>query len=104
MNKVFFSFFAFVLVCASSFVYGGSYGAAARRPAAYRIKKSAIKKKKAKLPEKKIKYISKETYVSGGLTAIVGFGLGHAILGRYKEKGWIFTLSEAGSCFDADLH
>jgi hypothetical protein len=33
--------------------------------------------------------------VGGTLTGmVVGFGSGHAIQGRYKEKGWIFTLGE----------
>ncbi len=26
-----------------------------------------------------------------------GFGIGHAVEGRYLHRGWIFTLSEAGS-------
>lgn len=28
---------------------------------------------------------------------VVGFGSGHAIQGRYWEKGWIFTAGEVGS-------
>jgi hypothetical protein len=37
-------------------------------------------------------------YISGGVTgSIVGFGIGHAIQGRYGERGWIFTVGELGS-------
>ena len=34
-------------------------------------------------------------YVTGGvLGSLFGFGIGHAIQGRYGQRGWIFTLSE----------
>jgi hypothetical protein len=34
-------------------------------------------------------------YIGGGITgSIVGFGIGHAIQGRYPERGWIFTVGE----------
>lgn len=38
-------------------------------------------------------------YVAGGVvgTAIVGFGVGQAIQGRYRDTGWIFTTTEAAS-------
>lgn len=37
-------------------------------------------------------------YLAGGLTSLfVGWGVGHAIQGRYAERGWIFTLGEAAS-------
>ena len=32
--------------------------------------------------------------VSGGLSVIPGFGVGHALQGRYMEKGWLFTVGE----------
>lgn len=36
-------------------------------------------------------------YVTGGLLGtFVGFGLGHAIQGRYGSTGWIYTLAETG--------
>lgn len=41
------------------------------------------------------KTISTGRYIGGGVASIlVGFGVGHAIQGRYKEKGWIFTVAE----------
>jgi hypothetical protein len=34
-------------------------------------------------------------YVTGGVIgSIFGFGIGHAIQGRYADKGWIFTATE----------
>ena len=42
------------------------------------------------------KTISNETYIAGGVTSLIGFGIGHAIQGRYLEKGWIFTLLDVG--------
>lgn len=43
--------------------------------------------------------ISTTAYVVGGIigTYPVGFGVGHAIQGRYTDKGWIFTVGELGS-------
>ena len=36
--------------------------------------------------------ISNAKYLGGVITAAIpGFGVGHAIQGRYMEKGWIFT-------------
>ena len=41
------------------------------------------------------KTISNGRYIGGGVASIfVGFGVGHAIQGRYKEKGWIFTVAD----------
>lgn len=35
-------------------------------------------------------------YITGGVIAsTVGFGIGHGIQGRYADKGWIFTATEA---------
>lgn len=35
-------------------------------------------------------------YITGGiLGSAAGFGIGHAIQGRYGDKGWIFTATEA---------
>lgn len=35
-------------------------------------------------------------YVTGGVLSIYpGFGIGHAVQGRYAERGWIFTVGEA---------
>jgi hypothetical protein len=37
-------------------------------------------------------------YLGGGITSIfVGFGIGHAVQGRWSETGWIFTLGQAAS-------
>ncbi len=57
--------------------------------------------------------ISDGEIIGGGVVSIfLGFGLGHAVQGRYMEKGWLFTVGEAGSlavfmvglaqCFDLD--
>jgi hypothetical protein len=42
--------------------------------------------------------ISEQRYISGGAVgSVIGLGIGHAIQGRYSEKGWIFTAGELGS-------
>ena len=43
--------------------------------------------------------ISTGRYVAGGIlgTYPIGFGIGHAIQGRWSEQGWIFTAGELGS-------
>lgn len=58
--------------------------------------------------------ITKGRYVVGGIlgTWPLGLGIGHAIQGRYTDKGWIFTVGELGSiavmasgmgdCWDGD--
>jgi hypothetical protein len=39
--------------------------------------------------------ISKGKYIAGGIVGTAaGFGIGHAIQGRYGSKGWIFTVTE----------
>jgi len=39
--------------------------------------------------------VSTGQYITGGLVgSFLGFGIGHAIQGRYLEKGYIFTLGE----------
>lgn len=39
--------------------------------------------------------ISRDRYVLGGVTGtVVGFGSGHAIVGKWKEMGWLYTLGE----------
>ena len=41
------------------------------------------------------KSITNGQYIGGGVTSILlGYGIGHAIQGRYMERGWIFTASE----------
>ena len=43
------------------------------------------------------KDITNGQYIGGGFASILlGFGIGHAIQGRYLEKGWIFSVSELG--------
>lgn len=43
--------------------------------------------------------ISTPRYVTGGIlgTYPIGFGVGHAIQGRWDQRGWIFTAGEFGS-------
>ncbi len=42
--------------------------------------------------------ISEGAYVAGGiLGTFPGLGIGHAVQGRYLQKGWIFTVGEIGS-------
>ena len=42
--------------------------------------------------------ISIGKYVTGGvLSYVVGFGVGHAVQGRWNDNGWIFTFGEAAS-------
>ncbi len=39
--------------------------------------------------------VSNSTYITGGIIAsTVGFGIGHAIHGRWYETGWVFTVAE----------
>ena len=41
------------------------------------------------------KSITQGKYTAGGIVSTsIGFGLGHAIQGRYMQKGWIFTAGE----------
>lgn len=42
--------------------------------------------------------ISDAQHFGGGLAAfLIGFGVGHAIQGRWSERGWLFTLGEGAS-------
>lgn len=42
--------------------------------------------------------ISIGKYVTGGvLSYVLGFGIGHAVQGRWSERGWIFTAGEVAS-------
>ena len=43
--------------------------------------------------------ISQARYITGGIlgTYPIGFGVGHAIQGRWTTKGWIFTAGELGT-------
>ena len=42
--------------------------------------------------------ITQDRIIGGGLLGMfMGFGLGHAVQGRYSEKGYLFTLGELGS-------
>lgn len=41
--------------------------------------------------------ISRDRYILGGVTGtVVGFGSGHAIVGKWKEMGWLYTAGEVG--------
>ena len=43
------------------------------------------------------KTISQGRYIGGGVTGLfLGFGIGQAIQGRWKERGWIHTVLQAG--------
>jgi hypothetical protein len=45
-----------------------------------------------------IGYIDTPQYIIGGILGMYpGFGIGHAVQGRYMDKGWIFTVGELGS-------
>lgn len=47
---------------------------------------------------KNYKTISTGQYIAGGAMGILlGIGIGHAVQGRYSERGWIFTVSQIGS-------
>jgi len=40
--------------------------------------------------------VSTGKYITGGvLGSTIGLGIGHGIQGRYQDKGWIFTATEA---------
>lgn len=43
--------------------------------------------------------ISQTRYIIGGIlgTYPIGLGIGHAVQGRWSQKGWIFTAGELGS-------
>lgn len=43
--------------------------------------------------------ISTARYITGGIlgTYPIGFGIGHAVQGRWTQGGWIFTAGEVGS-------
>lgn len=44
-----------------------------------------------------IKTINEDSYIAGGVASILlGFGIGHAIQGRWKERGWIHTAFQTG--------
>lgn len=37
-------------------------------------------------------------YITGGiLSYVVGFGIGHAVQGRWNDQGWVFTAGESAS-------
>lgn len=41
--------------------------------------------------------ISRDRYILGGVMGTtIGFGTGHAIVGKWKEMGWLYTLAETG--------
>ena len=45
-----------------------------------------------------VKTISQGRYIGGGVASIfLGFGIGHAIQGRWEEKGWIHTLLQSST-------
>ncbi len=43
--------------------------------------------------------ITRTEYLAGGIlgTWPVGLGIGHAVQGRWRDRGWIFTAGEAGA-------
>ena len=49
--------------------------------------------------------LSQGQYIGGGVVGtVVGFGLGHAIQGRYFRTGWIHTTLQAGSLMGATTY
>jgi hypothetical protein len=52
---------------------------------------ASLKIKGLKLPEP----LTQTRYLVGGITgSVLGFGIGHAIVGEYSSMGWVFTMSE----------
>ena len=46
--------------------------------------------------EMRVKTIKQGRYIGGGVASLfLGFGIGHAIQGRWKEKGWIHTTTQS---------
>lgn len=44
----------------------------------------------------KIEPLTQARYITGGVIgSVVGFGIGHGIVGEYKSMGWVFTMSQA---------
>lgn len=42
--------------------------------------------------------ISQGRYITGGVvSAVMGFGLGHTVQGRWRERGWVFTAGGSAS-------
>lgn len=53
-------------------------------------KKNDLKKPKKPGP------LTQARYITGGVIgSIVGFGVGHAIVGEYSTMGWVFTMSQS---------
>ncbi|MFZ4714541.1 MAG: hypothetical protein ACOYL6_12540 [Bacteriovoracaceae bacterium] len=41
--------------------------------------------------------VTRKKYVAGGITGtVLGFGAGHAMVGKWKEAGWYYTAAELG--------
>ncbi|MDE0092418.1 MAG: hypothetical protein OXN83_03930 [Oligoflexia bacterium] len=58
-------------------------------------KSLSVKAEQESSYEKAFKTIPQDQYFAGGAASFVlGFGIGHAIQGRWKERGWIFTAAE----------
>ena len=48
--------------------------------------------------EIRVKTINQGHYIGGGVASLfLGFGIGHAIQGRWKERGWIHTILQSVS-------
>lgn len=83
-----------VFVLLSGFLF--AVGVAAQtgsptRPAGQpEVKKTETSETSSKVPVPTGKYIT-----GGILGSTVGFGIGHGIQGRYQERGWIFTATQA---------
>lgn len=42
--------------------------------------------------------LSTGRYITGGvMSAVLGFGIGHAVQGRWRERGWVFTVGGGAS-------
>ena len=58
-------------------------------------KSLSVKAEQESSYERAFKTIPQDQYFAGGAASFVlGFGIGHAIQGRWKERGWIFTATE----------
>lgn len=45
-----------------------------------------------------VRTISQGRFIGGGVASVfIGLGIGHAVQGRWKEKGWIHTVVQGGT-------
>lgn len=81
------------------FLLSFSFNALAQSTLVYEAQNKNIKLTENDKEILEIGEISTGSYIVGGIlgTYPLGFGLGHAVQGRWSQKGWIFTAGELGS-------